>query len=600
MDFKKTVRAELDEKYIHMLGSTTPLPYKTKPQINEQQRYKENKRNYNTRLESERSNFNDACNVIRENKNRRLHREKDRQDKRDNRKIKRRLTFRTIIFFLPEVIAILVGLDVFNEKHGHIAKINELGIPMGFIITAFVIYCVFSLLFSIIATVKMFSAENGYDIVIHNDAFYRDMKKNGRKYGFIAFVFAFISIFIVSLNVMTLIPNLSRSKLSFSGGDTYFYEYVDKGEDINLPTDYKKADTSTDDYISKYILVGWDINGTRYLPGESYTPNGWEEVVAVFEEQKYCHLTVSARGYTVITISYDGKTDSISVNSDKYDKYVLLGTTITVSSSHKGDGERYTRVNGVDIDSPYTFELVKHTDIYGTSSDSSCLVEGTLITLANGEKKLVEDLQPGDVLMAFNHETGEFVAAPLLVNVHAKTEADYHNVINLCFSDGSNLKIVDEHGLFDKNLNKYVYINAKNAQEYVGHKFVSTTYCDGVVATKIVTLDYVEIKNERVKIYNPATVWHINLIANDMLTLSAGMVNLFEYDDTMKYDEEKMNEDIAKYGLYTYEDFKDLVTVEVYNAFPFKYYKVAISKGDFLYSDLLRLIGFYNSADSVK
>lgn len=600
MDFKETVKIELDEKYVHMLDSTTPTPYKTTPRIGEQQKYKENKRNYHTRLESERTKFNDACAVIKENKNYRLHRQKERQDKRDNRKIKRRLTVRTIIFFIPEVIAVFVGLDVFNEKHGHIARINELGIPMGFIITFFVIYCVFSLLFSIVATIKMFSAESGYDIVIHNDAFYMDMKKSGRKYGFIAFMFVFISIFIVSLNVMTLVPNLSRSKLSFSGGDAYFYEYVDTGENIQLPTDYKKADTSTDDYISKYTLVGWDINGNLYMPGESYTPNGWEEVIAVFEEQKYCHLTVSASGYTVITISYDGNTDSISVNSNEYDKYVLYGTTITVSSSHKGDGERYTRVNGVDIDSSYTFELLKHTDIYGKSSDSSCLVEGTLITLANGEKKLVEDLQPGDILMAFNHETGEYVAVPLLVNVHAKAEADYHNVINLYFSDGSKLRIVDEHGLFDKDLNKYIYINAKNAQEYVGHNFVSSIYSYESMISKLVTLEKVEIKNECVRIYNPATIWHINLIANDMLTLSAGMVNLFEYDEDMKYDIEKMNEDIATYGLYTYEDFKDLVPIEVYSAFPFKYYKVAISKGEFLYSDLLKLIEFYNSVDSVK
>jgi len=600
MDFKKTVNSEADEKYINIINGTTPSPYKQKPIVNNQEKYKENRKNFYDRLKAEKIKVNNAESTVRENVFRRARKESQIKDERANRKIKRRLIIRTIIFFIPELIAIFIGLDVFNVKHGHIARIDKLGVPIGIIITAFVIYCLLSILFSILATIKMFSAEGNYDIVVHDNTFYNDMKKNGRTYGFIAFIFAFISIFIVSLNIMTLIPNLSRSKLSFSGGDTYFYEYVDKGDDIKLPTDYKKADTSTDDYISKYILVGWDINGTRYLPGESYTPNGWEEVVAVFDEQKYCHLTVSARGYTVITISYDGNTDSISVNSDEYDKYVLYGTTIMVSSSHKGDGERYTRVNGVDVDTTYTFDIIKHTDIYGTSSDSSCLVEGTLITLANGEKKLVEDLQPGDILMAFNHETGEYVAVPLLVNVHAKTEADYHNVINLHFSDGTNLRIVDEHGLFDKDLNKYVYLNAKNAQEYIGHNFVSSVYHGDSVVSKIVTLDKIEIENECVRIYNPATVWHINLIADDMLTLSAGMVNLFEYDKDMKYDVEKMNEDISKYGLYTYEDFKDLVPIEVFNAFPFKYYKVAISKGEFLYSDLLRLIEFYNSVDSVK
>ena len=106
--------------------------------------------------------------------------------------------------------------------------------------------------------------------------------------------------------------------------------------------------------------------------------------------------------------------------------------------------------------------------------------------------------------------------------------------------------------------------------------------------------------NEYIKIFNPASVWHINLIANDMLTLSAGMVNLFEYDENMKYDEALMAEDIEKYGLYTYEDFDEYVSIEVFNAFPFKYYKVAIGKGLYTYEQLLGLIQLYNDLGSVK
>ena len=91
-----------------------------------------------------------------------------------------------------------------------------------------------------------------------------------------------------------------------------------------------------------------------------------------------------------------------------------------------------------------------------------------------------------------------------------------------------------------------------------------------------------------------------NLIADNMLTLSAGMVNLFEYDENMKYDETLMVQDIEKYGLYTYDDFKDYVSIEVFNAFPFKYYKVAIGKGLYTYEQVLGLIKLYNDLGSVK
>ena len=162
------------------------------------------------------------------------------------------------------------------------------------------------------------------------------------------------------------------------------------------------------------------------------------------------------------------------------------------------------------------------------------------------------------------------------------------------------LRIVDEHGLFDKDLNKYVYINEKNANDFIGHNFVSLIHQNGENSSKVVALDRVEFTHEYTRIYNPASVWHINLIANNMLTLSAGMVNLFEYDEDMKYDEFLMSQDIEKYGLYTYDDFKEYVSLEVFNIFPFKYYKVAVGKGMYSYEQVLGLIQLYNDAGSVK
>ena len=49
----------------------------------------------------------------------------------------------------------------------------------------------------------------------------------------------------------------------------------------------------------------------------------------------------------------------------------------------------------------------------------------------------------------------------------------------------------------------------------------------------------------------------------------------------MKYDESAMAADIERYGLFTYEEFAELVPVseEVFNAFNGRYLKVAIGKG---------------------
>ena len=56
----------------------------------------------------------------------------------------------------------------------------------------------------------------------------------------------------------------------------------------------------------------------------------------------------------------------------------------------------------------------------------------------------------------------------------------------------------------------------------------------------------------------------------------------FELDkDTMKIDQAKMAEDIAEYGLYTYEEFSQLVPVsqQVFEAFNGSYLKIAVGKG---------------------
>ena len=63
---------------------------------------------------------------------------------------------------------------------------------------------------------------------------------------------------------------------------------------------------------------------------------------------------------------------------------------------------------------------------------------------------------------------------------------------------------------------------------------------------------------------------------------TGGLVNTFEVDGTtMRIDEESYLEDIATYGLYTYEEFAQEYDVpeEIFNAVQGQYLKVAIGKG---------------------
>lgn len=304
-------------------------------------------------------------------------------------------------------------------------------------------------------------------------------------------------------------------------------------------------------------------------------------------------ITVTNKSNNNATVSKGGYVD----NGDKISVTVNSKNGSTITGGSISDGTNTTSITGQG-----TFDHIVNgkTTINVTADGGGCLVEGTMVTLANGTKKAVEDLKAGDLVLVFNHETGKYDVAPLLCNTHSTAKAERYQIITLTFSNGTQLKIADEHGIFDKTLNKYAYINVNNAYEFIGHEFISVVFNNGVAESKTVTLNNVTITSEEVRIFTPVSAWHINLVADDMLTISGRTVNFFEYDETMKYNEEKMQADIETYGLYTYEDFKDLVSEEVFNAFPFKYFKVAIEKGDYTWDQLMFLLNEYNEIDTEK
>ena len=61
----------------------------------------------------------------------------------------------------------------------------------------------------------------------------------------------------------------------------------------------------------------------------------------------------------------------------------------------------------------------------------------------------------------------------------------------------------------------------------------------------------------------------------------SGLFNIFDVDtETMTYDSVKMQADIEKYGLFTYEDFEGIIPESAYYAFNGAWLKVAIGKGN--------------------
>lgn len=84
-----------------------------------------------------------------------------------------------------------------------------------------------------------------------------------------------------------------------------------------------------------------------------------------------------------------------------------------------------------------------------------------------------------------------------------------------------------------------------------------------------------------------------------MLSMPGGITGFFNIfsidDDVMKYNEKLMKEDIDKYGLFTYEEFFELVPVpkKIFDALGGKYLKVSIGKGLITVEKLIKLAERY-------
>ncbi|MDE7336677.1 MAG: hypothetical protein K2N32_01000, partial [Clostridia bacterium] len=234
----------------------------------------------------------------------------------------------------------------------------------------------------------------------------------------------------------------------------------------------------------------------------------------------------------------------------------------------------------------------------GGSGDGSCVALGTLITLADGRQVAVETLSGEEKLLVWDIFAGKFDSAPILF-IDKDAEMEY-NIINLYFSDGTSVKVIDEHGFWDFDLNRYVYLR-QDAAKYVGHEFNKQTFDkDGNFAYTRVRLERVEITTEYTTAWSPVTYGHLCYYVNGMLSMpgaTGGLANIFEVDpETMTVDREAYEADVDRYGLYTYEEFtqKYMIPQEMYEACGGQYLKVAIGKGLITEEELSALIARYS------
>lgn len=172
-----------------------------------------------------------------------------------------------------------------------------------------------------------------------------------------------------------------------------------------------------------------------------------------------------------------------------------------------------------------------------------CLAEGTQITLADRKTKAIEDITYDDELLVWDFDKGEFATAKPLWLSKVKSTYGYNL---LKFENGSELKTIEQHRIFNKEKCKFTY--PMTDETPIG----TTTFTDAGTETKLISKEFVE---ESVNYYNIISDYHINVFANGILT-SCRFSNLYKIKD-MKYE----------------KDNRKLATKEEYPNIPEEYFK---------------------------
>lgn len=351
------------------------------------------------------------------------------------------------------------------------------------------------------------------------------------------------------------------------------------------------SDTKTNyhsDVTYPQYFAGWQINGTGtiYAVGQEIDINEDTTFTAVWSD-KY-KLTFNLDGGTLEginnnTVYYYAPDETVNINN--------FGKPAKTDYDFVGWSATNAEINGNTL--VFTESSKNGIILKATYSESGCFATGSLITMADGTQKPVEQLKPGDLVLVYNHTTGKFDVAPIMV--YFQMGERMYQVLNLKFDNGTVVKVLYGHTFVDASTNKYVEITANNVEEYLNHKFYNIGSDNKLDTTTLVAY---EITTEYTGCYSIFTAVHYNHFVDGMLAFTddfIGIVNIFEMTDGLKYDEELKEKDINKYGLYTYDEWAKYLSYEEFVGFNVAELKVAVGKGLITKEEIIGYILHYKS-----
>lgn len=191
-------------------------------------------------------------------------------------------------------------------------------------------------------------------------------------------------------------------------------------------------------------------------------------------------------------------------------------------------------------------------DITVTAESWGCLTAGTQILLADGTTKPIEGIGYNDLLAVWNYETGQ-LDAEYPIWIERKHTAISYRLTR--FSDGSELKTVMHHGVFDVDKNQFVSVSDPDFTP--GTKVYKLV--DGHL--RAVRVESTAIVYETVEYYHVVSARFYNIIANGIITTdgTVALSNLYGFDTDMRWPALREAYLAQPGSVYDYAKFADTV-----------------------------------------
>ena len=198
----------------------------------------------------------------------------------------------------------------------------------------------------------------------------------------------------------------------------------------------------------------------------------------------------------------------------------------------------------------------------------TCLSENSQIFTNKGTKS-IDQIALNDLVLSFNHFTGKLEYKKVLLKIKHKRNKFTSIILN--FYEGSQIEILNSHGLFCVEDNKYISINSDNAFTYINKHFYSIENGD----IKSVQLKDVQINQKTTCAYALITDKNFNVIANNLLTVTdvtSSLYNAYPYTpNTCIYDNDFILNFTKTHPLLNYSLFKNVISYKIFKAFNVNY-----------------------------